>query len=98
MPVYITLLNWTEQGIRAYKDSPARAQAFAGALTKAGGSLVDVYWTVGPYDLVCIVEASDDESLVAALLEVGALGNVRSTTMRAFATDDMERIIAKNAG
>jgi uncharacterized protein with GYD domain len=98
MPLYITLLNWTEQGIRDYKDSPARAQAFADALTKAGGSLVNVYWTVGPYDLVCVVEASDDESLVASLLEVGALGNVRSTTMRAFGADDMQRIIAKNAG
>lgn len=95
VPTYITLLNWTDQGIRAFKDTAKRSEAFGAALQKLGGKLVAVYWTVGPYDLVAIVEAPDDESATAALLQVGALGNVRSTTLRAFGRDEVDGIIAK---
>jgi len=92
---YIALLNWTDQGIRAYKDTPKRADAFAAAVQKLGAKLVKIYWTVGPYDLVCIIEAPDDETATAALLQVGGVGNVRTTTLRAFGRDEVEGIIAK---
>lgn len=59
------------------------------------GRLADIYWTVGPYDLVAVVEAPDDETAAAALLRLGAVGNIRSTTMRAFGRDEVEGIIAK---
>ncbi|HKS48569.1 MAG TPA: GYD domain-containing protein [Amycolatopsis sp.] len=95
MPTYVTLLSWTDQGIRAYKETAARADAFASALQKLGGKLVSIYWTVGPYDLVGIVEAPDDETATAALLQLGGVGNVRSTTLRAFGRDEVEGIIAK---
>ncbi|MFI8180805.1 GYD domain-containing protein [Actinacidiphila glaucinigra] len=95
MPLYITLLSWTDQGIRAYADTAGRADAFGAALRDVGGRLVDIYWTVGPYDLVAVVEAPDDETAAAALLRLGAVGNIRSTTMRAFGRDEVEGIIAK---
>ncbi|MEU1617557.1 GYD domain-containing protein [Streptomyces sp. NPDC005722] len=95
MPLYITLLSWTDQGIRAYADTARRADAFGAALGEAGGRLVDIFWTVGPYDLVALVEAPDDETAAAALLRLGAVGNVRSTTMRAFGRDEVEGVIAK---
>lgn len=95
MPTYITLLNWTDQGIRACADTAERADAFAVALQGAGARLVSIYWTVGPYDLVAIVEAPDDETAAAALLRLGAVGNIRSTTLRAFGRDEVEGIIAK---
>lgn len=95
MATYIALLNWTDQGIRAYKDTPKRADAFAAAVQKLGAKLVKIYWTVGPYDLVCIIEAPDDETATAALLQVGGVGNVRTTTLRAFGRDEVEGIIAK---
>ncbi|MBB4783217.1 GYD domain-containing protein [Streptomyces rapamycinicus] len=98
MATYITLLNWTEQGVRAYKDTTKRTEDFAAALKKLGAGLVDIYWTDGPYDLVCIVEAPDDETATAASLQLGALGNVRTTTLRAFGREDMGRIIAKVTG
>lgn len=98
MPLYITLLTWTDQGIRAYADTAKRADAFGTALRDVGGRLVDIYWTVGPYDLVAVVEAPDDETAAAALLRLGAVGNVRSTTMRAFGRDEVEGIIAKASG
>ncbi|MEV6795627.1 GYD domain-containing protein [Streptomyces sp. NPDC051320] len=98
MPTYVTLLNWTDQGTRNYKDTAKRAEAFGSAVQKLGAKLLSIYWTVGPYDLVAIVEAPDEETATAALLRLGGVGNVRSTTLRAFGREEMERIIAKAAG
>lgn len=98
MPTYITLLSWTDQGVRNYKDTAKRADAFGSAVQQLGAKLVSLYWTVGPHDLVAIIEAPDDETATAALLQLGGVGNVRTTTLRAFDREEMERIIAKAAG
>jgi uncharacterized protein with GYD domain len=98
MSTYITLVNWTDQGIRDYRVTTNRADAFASALEGLGARLVSLYWTVGQYDIVATVEAPDDETVTAALLQVGALGNIRSTTLRAFDKEAMARIVAKAAG
>ncbi|MFJ6564483.1 GYD domain-containing protein [Streptomyces sp. NPDC091412] len=98
MPTYITLLNWTDQGVRDYKDTAKRAETFGAAAQKIGAKLLNIYWTVGPYDLVAVVEAPDDETATAALLHLGGVGNIRSTTLRAFDRGEMERIIAKATG
>ncbi|KAB1140374.1 GYD domain-containing protein [Streptomyces luteolifulvus] len=98
MPTYVTLLNWTDQGIRQYKDTAQRAEAFAAAAQNLGVTLSNLYWTVGSYDLVAVVEAPDDETATAALLQLGGAGNVRSTTLRAFGREEIDRIIAKAAG
>ncbi|MEV7859486.1 GYD domain-containing protein [Streptomyces hirsutus] len=98
MPTYVTLLNWTDQGIRNYKDTGKRAEAFAAAAQKLGAKVLNLYWTVGSYDLVAVVEAPDDETATAALLQLGGVGNARTTTLRAFGREEMDRIIAKTAG
>lgn len=98
MATYVILLNWTDQGIRHYKDTSKRAETFGAAAQKLGAKLLHIYWTVGPYDLVAIVEAPDDETATAALLQLGGVGNVRSTTLRAFGQEEMDRIIKKAAG
>ncbi|MCX4786436.1 MULTISPECIES: GYD domain-containing protein [unclassified Streptomyces] len=98
MPTYVTLLSWTDQGVRNYKDTAKRAEDFGAAVQKLGAKLLSIYWTVGPYDLVAIVEAPDDETATAALLQLGGVGNVHSTTLRAFGPEEMERIIARAAG
>ncbi|MEU3348927.1 GYD domain-containing protein [Streptomyces sp. NPDC006700] len=98
MPTYITLMNWTDQGVREYKDTAKRAETFGAAAQKMGAKLLNIYWTVGPYDLVAVVEAPDDETATAALLHLGGAGNIRSTTLRAFDRGEMERIITKATG
>lgn len=98
MPTYVALLNWTEQGIRNYKETAKRADSFGAAAQKLGAKLLNIYWTVGPYDLVAIIEAPDDESVTATLLQLGGVGNVRSTTLRAFGREEMDRIITKAVG
>jgi uncharacterized protein with GYD domain len=94
MPTYISLVNWTEQGLRELKESPARADATADLAESFGGKLVQLYWTVGPYDIVGIFEAPDDETAAAMQLTIGSRGAVRTTTLRASQRDEIERIIA----
>jgi uncharacterized protein with GYD domain len=92
---FISLVNWTEQGIAGFKDTSKRVDAVQETLAKHGGKIKDMYWTIGPYDVVAVIEAPDDESATAALLEIGAIGNVRTTTLRGFNRTEMEAIIAK---
>jgi uncharacterized protein with GYD domain len=94
MPTYVSLINWTDQGIRNVKETIQRADSAGQLAQKHGGSL-QVYWTVGPYDIVAITEAPDDESATAFLLEVGSLGNVRTTTLRAYDREEMSGIIER---
>jgi uncharacterized protein with GYD domain len=95
MPSYVTLINWTEQGVRNYKDSISRYEAVASAGEGLGVRFTDIFWTIGPYDVVAVVEAPDDESLAAVLLTAAAQGNIRTTTMRAFRGDEMRDLIGK---
>jgi uncharacterized protein with GYD domain len=96
VPTYVTLFNWTEQGIRNVKESPARVDSGVQvAEQKYGVRLRDLYWTVGPYDIVAEWEAPDEQSLSAFLLELGSLGNVRSTTLRAYDREEMGGILER---
>jgi uncharacterized protein with GYD domain len=93
MPTYIALLKWTQQGISKVKDSPGRLDAGRAAFAKRGVQLKDTYLTMGRYDLVCIVEATDDEAYASAMLSLGAQGNVQTETLKAFSEDQYRSII-----
>jgi|SRR5829696_5290121 len=98
MPTYITLFNWMDQGIRNVRDTVERVDRGAEpAEEKYGMRLGQIYWTVGPYDLVSVFEASDDESMSAFLLELGSAGNVRSTTLRAYDREEISEIVGRLA-
>ena len=95
MANYVILLNWTDQGIRDFKDSPSRADDGKAEMAKLGVKLKDIYWTVGQHDLVLLCDAPDDESIAAALLRLGSAGNVRSTTLRAFTREEFNKVAAR---
>jgi uncharacterized protein with GYD domain len=95
MPKYVALLDWTEQGVRNFKETVDRYEAAEKAFESLGVSFTDIYWTLGAHDIVATVEAPDDESLAAALLAVAQQGNIRTTTLRAFSRDEMRAIIGK---
>jgi uncharacterized protein with GYD domain len=88
------LLQWTDQGIRNFKDTTRRADAAKREAERIGGKLT-VYWTFGKYDMVCILEAPNDEAAMEFGLRVGSLGNVRTTTLRAFTEGEIAKIIGK---
>ncbi|MDX6380534.1 MAG: hypothetical protein QOI57_1558 [Rubrobacteraceae bacterium] len=95
MSTYVVLLNFTDQGIRTVRDTLDRTERAAQWAQKHGGSIEQLYWTVGPYDLVVILEAPDDESATFFLLESGSTGNVRTTTLLAFECEEMRGIIER---
>ena len=95
MPTYVSLINWTDQGIKNFRDTTTRAKDFTKAVEAKGGKVRELVWTVGQYDLVSVIELPDDEAGVAALLQIGSMGNIRSNTMRAFSARDMSSIIAQ---
>src|SRR2546427_4758699 len=95
MPTYVSLVSWTEKGIAGFKGTLDRSEAAQALAGKHGGSIKSIHWTIGPYDIVVVSEAPDDESATAFALELGAQGNVRTTTMRAFDAGEMRGIIAK---
>ena len=88
MPAYVSLINFTDQGVRNAKDTVNRARAFEKVLEEAGARKIGFWWTMGQYDLVAITEAPDDETAVRLALRLSMSGNVRTTTLRAFSEDE----------
>lgn len=95
MPTYVALIDWTEQGVRDFKDSVDRYEAAGDQLQTLGVSFKQIYWTLGGHDIVSVIDAPDDESLAAGLLAVAGQGNIRTTTLRAFDADEMRSVIGK---
>ncbi len=95
MPTYVTLVRFTDQGIRNIKDSPKRAKAFRTLCEKLGGRVKDIYWTLGRYDIVTIVEVPDDVTMEALVYSLGSLGNVRTESLRAFTAQETSQAIGK---
>jgi uncharacterized protein with GYD domain len=94
MPAYITLFNWTEQGIRDVKDTARRAQAAREAWEAAGGRFIGIWWTFGQFDGVLVHEAPDDAAASQLLMSTGMKGDVRTTTMRAFGEEEIDSVLA----
>lgn len=93
MATYVMLFNWTDQGIRNVKESPKRLDAAKKLAKDLGGEFTSVYMTQGSVDLVVVVEMPNDEKMATLALKVGAMGNVRSTTLKAYSEDEYRRII-----
>lgn len=95
MPTFISLINWTDQGIHAFGETLQRSAAAKELAQRFGGSFNDIYWTVGQYDLVAIATFPDDETATAFMLALGSQGSVRTQTLRAFNAEEMAAITEK---
>jgi uncharacterized protein with GYD domain len=94
MAINVSLVNWTEQGIRNIKDSPQRARAFRELCKQQGVQVRELLYTSGAYDIVAITEGPE-EALTAVLLSVSKLGNVRTQTLRAMDAETFQRVLEK---
>jgi uncharacterized protein with GYD domain len=94
MPHYISLVNWTDQGIRTVKDTPKRADAVTALANKLGAEM-QIFYTMGEYDVVSVMEAPNDDVAMQLLLEIGKLGNVRTKTMKAWSLAEATKVISK---
>jgi len=95
MATFIVLGSFTEQGIRTIKESPKRSDAFKAMAAKAGVKVKDIYWTLGHYDIVSIIEAADSATATSLGLAVASLGNIRTETLTAFSADEFGKILGK---
>ncbi|HWN17676.1 MAG TPA: GYD domain-containing protein [Gemmatimonadales bacterium] len=95
MPTYISLLTYTQQGIAGIKKGPERLDAARKAYKQAGGELKAFYVTLGHYDAVAIAELPDDTALAKMVLGLGAMGNVRTETLRAFTETEFRKIVGE---
>ena len=93
MPQYITLINYTEQGLKDIKNVPDRVDAARRAIESAGGRLLSYHLTLGQHDAVAISEAPDDESYTTLILSIAAQGNIRTITLKAFTEEETMRIV-----
>ena len=91
----MVLVSWTDQGIKNVKQTLERTDHGGEIAEKHGLKLDQAYWTVGAYDMVCVFEAPDDRAISAHLLEIGSLGNVRTTTLRAYDEEEMSGILQR---
>ena len=97
MPTIVALINWTDQGVKNYKDTVDRVDQAQEALDGFGVRIRDALWTIGPYDIVVTFEAPDEESVTAGLLALAAQGIIRSTTMRAFDRTEMRGVLERSS-
>jgi uncharacterized protein with GYD domain len=95
MAHFVTLANFTDQGLRNIKDTRKRAEAFKNAAKEFGCSVKEILWTQGQYDLVVILEAPDESAASALALSVAKLGNIRGQSLRAFTASELEKILDK---
>jgi|SRR5437762_5327810 len=93
MATYISLVQFTDKGMQAAKQTTRRIADWAAKVQSMGVSIKQMYWTLGQYDQVCVFEAPDDETAASALLSADMLGNIRTQTMRAFTAAEMEKIL-----
>jgi uncharacterized protein with GYD domain len=97
MPTYIVLGHFTDQGIRNVKDTTKRVETVRATAKKLGVTVREAFWTLGAYDIATIVDAPDEAAVTAFGLSIGAQGNVRTQTLRAFTADEISKVLAKMA-
>jgi len=95
VPFYVILGKFTDEGIKAIKESPKRVEEQRAAVEKAGGKLLGFYYTMGEYDFVSIVESPSDEAALTLLFSLGRLGRVRTVTLKAFPVQEVAKLIEK---
>jgi uncharacterized protein with GYD domain len=94
MPTYVTLIHYTEQGVKTFQDLPRRLEETRAAGEPVGAKLIAFYLTMGQYDAVVLSEAPDDQTVAKLALAAAGRGNVRTETMRAFTEDEAKSIAA----
>jgi uncharacterized protein with GYD domain len=95
MPTYISLVQFTEKGIQAAKQTTVRVADWAAKVQSMGVSVKEMYWTLGQYHQVCVFDTPDDETAASVLLAADMLDNIRTQTMRAFTASELDKILAK---
>lgn len=93
MPVYVSLVRWTDQGRTKAKDLPGRYQDGQQRIKNAGGREIGTWVTMGQYDMISVVEAPNDETMAQIALQIAGRGNAATETLRAFTVDEIAKLV-----
>ena len=93
--MYVVLGSFSDQGIKAVKETGKRAKAFRDLAKSMDGNIKDIFWTLGQFDIVATMESPNDETAAAIMMKSGSLGNIKSQTLRAFTENDIGSILSK---
>ena len=94
MTRYLSLISYTDHGIREVKDSVNRAHAFQSLVEAAGGRVNATFWAVGEKDGAIIFEVPDEDTGAQMLLKLADQGFVRTQTMRVYDEPEFAAILA----
>ena len=97
MATFVSTIKLTDEGSRSIGDTTKRAAAFKAAAKTIGVKVISQFWTLGRFDGLLIFEAPDDETATAAMLQLGSLDFVQTSTMRVFNAAEMEKILTLKA-
>ena len=89
---YLSLISFTDKGIRDLSKSLQRAGDFRSAVESKGGRVLSQYWALGNVDGCVVFESPDDQTAAALLLKLGQEDNVRTNTMRVFDVQEFTAI------
>jgi uncharacterized protein with GYD domain len=89
---FVVLGNWTDQGIKNIGEAPNRIKTTHSMVEKAGGKM-QLYYTMGEYDWVMMVEVPSDDAMATILLCLGSMGNVRTRTLKAWTEEEGAKIL-----
>ena len=95
MVTYVTLARWTDQGSKHVKDTMQRTQQFRQDCEKRGIKVRSVFWTQGRYDMMALVDAPDEQTMMANALAMGSQGSIRTETLRGFTEMEIDAILRK---
>ncbi len=95
MARYVVLFDWTDQGVRNAKDTVQRVGQARAAWERRRVRIETIYWTLGDHDIVAVIDAPDDATLAASLLQLAGAGNVRTKTLRAFDEGEMQALLGQ---
>jgi uncharacterized protein with GYD domain len=95
MNAYLTLINFTQQGLQNIHESPHRAAAFKASAKKAGVKVREIYWTLGAFDGAILFDAESDAAATSAMLALSSLGNVHTQILRTFNAAQFASIVKK---
>lgn len=93
MPLYISLIKWTQKGITEVQESYKRLDKAKELFKMHGAEIKEFYLTTGVYDIIVISECPDDSVMASLWLHVGKGGAIRSETSRIFSEDEYRNII-----
>jgi uncharacterized protein with GYD domain len=94
VPIYISLIKWTDQGRAKVSSLPDRVAEVDKRIEALGGKSIGNWVTMGRFDQIAAVEAPDDETAAKMLLIVAGRGNATTETLRAFTMDEVRGLLA----